>query len=139
MLGKPLLFLSGYAPLFALLAIRFQPAALLWGCVILALVGVASLMLLLVLDARATPGIHRLQQVKDAGAEAGAYLGAYLLPFVTVTTPSLRDIVAYCGFIVVSAAIYLHSSLVQINPLLYLLGYRVLQGACPDNGVTRVG
>ncbi|MCX4097664.1 MULTISPECIES: hypothetical protein [unclassified Nocardia] len=127
MLGKPLLFLSGYAPLFALLAIRFQPLTLLAGCAILALLGATSLILLLVLDARATPGIHRLQQVKDAGTEAGAYLGAYLLPFVTVTTPNLRDILAYCAFIVVSAAIYLHSSLVQINPMLYILGYRVLQ------------
>ncbi|GAA4502335.1 hypothetical protein GCM10023191_053730 [Actinoallomurus oryzae] len=127
MLGKPLLFLSAYAPLFALLAIRFKPLAIMLTCVGLAILGLLALLLLLRLDARATPGAHRLKQVKDADAEAGAYLGAYLLPFLTVSTPSVRDAAAYAGFIIISGAIYLHSSVVQINPLLYLLGYRVLQ------------
>jgi hypothetical protein len=35
-LGKPLLFLSSYAPLFALLAIRFSPAWLSISCALLA-------------------------------------------------------------------------------------------------------
>jgi hypothetical protein len=126
MLGKPLLFLSAYAPLFALLAIRFQPLSLMLPCAGLAVVGVGALLMLLRLDARATPGAHRIKEVRDAGAEAGAYLGAYLLPFLTVSTPTVRDAIAYGAFIVVSGAIYLHSSVVQINPLLYLLGYRVL-------------
>jgi hypothetical protein len=125
-LGKPLLFLSGYAPLFALLAIRFQLLGLTLGCAGLAVLGMGSLLLLLRLDARATPGVHRLQRVKDAGAEAGAYLGAYLLPFLTVSTPTIRDVIAYAGFILVAGAVYLHSSVVQINPLLYLFGYRVV-------------
>lgn len=127
MLGKPLLFLSAYAPLFALLAVRFRPLELVIPCLALAVLGVIALMLLLRLDARATPGVHRLKDVKDAGAEAGAYLGAYLLPFLTVSAPSVRDAIAYVGFIIISAAIYLRSSVVQINPMLYLLGYRVLQ------------
>lgn len=127
MLGKPLLFLSAYAPLFALLAVRFEALALMVTCIALALVGVGCLLLLLRLDARATPGAHQLKYVKDAGAEAGAYLGAYLLPFLTVSTPSARDAVAYLGFMIVSAAVYIHSSVVQINPLLYILGYRVLE------------
>lgn len=127
MLGKPLLFLSAYTPLFALLAIRFEPLGLMSVCAGLALLGTGALLLLLRLDARATPGAHQVRQVKDAGAEAGAYLAAYLLPFLTVSTPTIRDAVAYAGFLVVTGAVYLHSSVVQINPLLYLLGYRVLE------------
>ena len=126
MLAKPLLFLSAYAPLFALLAVRFEPKPLMYTCIGLAAGGVVALILLLLVDARSTRGTYQLTKVRDAGAEVGAYLGAYLLPFVTVSTPSVRDQVSYALFILVAAAIYLRSSVVQINPLLYVIGYQVL-------------
>lgn len=127
MLGKPLLYLSSYAPLFALLAIRFHSTEPSLVCAGLALLGAAALMMLLRLNGRAAAGAHQVKEVKDAGAEAAAYLGAYLLPFLTVSAPTAWDWVAYAGFLGVAATIYLHSSLVQINPLLYVLRYRVLE------------
>jgi hypothetical protein len=126
MLGKPLLVMSSYAPLFALLAIRFQSRWLWISCVVLAGIGVISLLLLLRLDARSSAGPHVMTTVQDAGGEAASYLASYLLPFLTVATPTVRDVVAYVGFLVVAATISLRSSVAQVNPLLYLLGYRVL-------------
>jgi hypothetical protein len=126
MLGKPLLFFSSYAPLFGLLAIRFQQPWLWISCIILAGLGVGSLLLLLRLDARSSPGPHVLESARDAGSEAASYLASYLLPFLVVATPSIRDVLAYVGFLVVAAAIYLRSAVVQVNPLLFLLGYRIL-------------
>jgi hypothetical protein len=126
MLGKPLLFLSSYAPLFALLAIRFKQPWLWISCALLAGVGVGALWLLLRLDARSAPGPHVLASADDAGAAAAAYLAGYLLPFLVIPTPTVRDVIAYAGFLVVAAAIHLRSSVVQVNPLLYLFGYRVL-------------
>jgi hypothetical protein len=126
MLGKPLLFLSSYAPLFALLAIRFEPPWLWISCAALAGLGVISLLLLLRLDARSAAGPHVLKTIQDAGGEAASYLAGYLLPFLTVTMPSVRDVIAYLGFLVVAATIHLRSSVAQVNPLLYLLGYHVL-------------
>lgn len=127
MFGKPLLFLSSYSPLFALLAVRFESPVLVWPCAGVAVLGIGSLWLLFRLDAGIDPGSHRLAKVRDAGAEAGAYLGAYLLPFLTVAAPTWRDAVAYLGFIVVAGAVYMRSSVIQINPLLYLFGYQVLE------------
>ena len=126
-LGKPLLYLSSYAPLFALLAIRFQSPGLVWFCAVLAVVGTAALLLLLRLNARAVAGAHQVKEIRDTGAEASAYLASYLLPFLTVSTPTIRDLIAYVGFLGISATIYLRSPVVQINPLLYVLGYRVLE------------
>jgi hypothetical protein len=126
MLGKPLLFLSSYAPLFGLLAVRFEQRWLWIACVALAGLGVVSLLLLLRLDARSEPGPHVLASTADAGGEAAAYLASYLLPFLTVATPTPRDVIAYAGFLVVTAAINLRTSVAQVNPMLYLLGYRVL-------------
>jgi hypothetical protein len=126
MLGKPLLFLSSYAPLFALLAIRFDQAWLWISCALLAGVGVGALWLLLRLDARSAPGPHVLASANDAGPAAAAYLAGYLLPFLVIPTPTVRDVIAYVGFLAVAAAIHLRSSVVQVNPLLYVFGYRVL-------------
>lgn len=126
MLGKPLLFLSSYAPLFALLAIRFEQRWLWIACAVLAAVGVSALWLLLRLDARSAPGPHVLTSAEDAGPSAASYLAGYLLPFLIIPAPTLRDVIAYVGFLAVAAAIHLRSSVVQVNPLLYLFGYRVL-------------
>jgi hypothetical protein len=126
MLGRPLLFLSSYAPLFGLLAIRFTPRWLWISCLVLAVLGVASLYLLLRLDAASSQASHTLVSVRDAGAEAATYLAAYLLPFLTVAEPSVRDILAYAGFLLVAAVINIRSAAVQVNPVLYLLRYRVL-------------
>ena len=105
MLGRPLLFLSSYAPLFALLAIRFEQRWLWISCTALAVLGGASLWLLLRLDARSAPGPHVLASVRDAGGEAASYLATYLLPFLTVATPTVRDVLAYVGFLVIAAVI----------------------------------
>jgi hypothetical protein len=126
MLARPLLFLSSYAPLFALLAIRFEPPWLWVLCAVLAMLGVAALWLLLRLDARAEPGPYVMASVRDDGSEAASYLASYLLPFLTVGMPSVRDVVAYAGFLVIASVIYARSSMIQANPLLYLLGYKVL-------------
>jgi hypothetical protein len=134
MLGRPLLFLSSYAPLFALMAIRFEQRWLWISCTILAVLGVISLWLLLRLDARSSPGPHTLASVKDAGGEAASYLATYLLPFLTVATPTARDVLAYAGFLLVAATINLRSAVVQVNPLLYVLGYRVLS-VTDDHGL----
>ena len=134
MLGKPLLFFSSYAPLFGLLAIRFQQPYLWASCLGLAVVGVTSLLLLLHLDAHTSRGAYTLLTTRDAGPEAASYLASYLLPFLTVATPSIRDIAAYIGFLIVAASIYLRSAVVQVNPLLFLLGYRIL-AITDDNGL----
>jgi hypothetical protein len=119
------LFISSYAPLFAILAVRFRDSKLELACALLAALGAASLLFLLRTARRIQPDPHRIETVADRGAEVAGYLATYLLPFVTVTEPSARDIGAYSSFLVVVGVVYVQSDMVQINPLLYLFGYRV--------------
>jgi len=58
-----------------------------------------------------------------------------LLPFLIIPVPTVRDVIAYAGFLAVAASIHLRSSVVQVNPLLYLCGYRVL-GVTDDRGLS---
>jgi len=64
-------------------------------------------------------------RVEDRGPEVAGYLASYILPFVVVPEPSWRDLVGYAIFFVVAGTIYSRSRMLQINPTLYLFGWRV--------------
>jgi hypothetical protein len=130
------LLLSAYAPLFVILAIRFQGTALKWVCGILAGVGVAHLIFVLAISPRLSAArSYPVSEVNDAGGEVAGFLPIYLLPFVAVPSPSVGDIVSYIIFAAVVAAIFIRSNLAQINPTLYLIGWRV--ASVQVNGSTR--
>jgi hypothetical protein len=120
------LFLSSYAPLFAILAIRFQGAVLRGVCVGLAVIGLGYLAVVVwVVPRSAEQRVYPVAEVKDASGEVAGYLATYIVPFVTVTSPSAPDVIGYCIFAAVVLVIFVRSNLAQINPVLYLLGRRV--------------
>jgi hypothetical protein len=123
---RGLLFLSSYAPLFVILAVRFQESVLRGVCGGLAVVGFAYLMTALWVVPRASePRLFPVDAVKDVSGEIAGYLATYLLPFVTATSPSTADVIGYSIFALVVLLIFIRSDLAQINPTLYLLGRRV--------------
>lgn len=122
------LFLASYAPMFLILAIRFDAVALRSACGILAAIGIVDATLIIRRSRRKLATVRvRIYSVADAGSESSGYLVSYLLPFVTVATPSGRDLAGYGLFLIVALVIYIRSNLVQVNPVFYLLGYRVLR------------
>ncbi len=123
---RGLLFLSSYAPLFVILAIRFQGAALRGVCAGLAVIGFAYLTVVLWIVPRAAQErAYPVDAVDDASGQVAGYLATYVVPFVTVASPSAADVIGYGIFAVVVLVIFLRSDLAQINPALYLLGRRV--------------
>ena len=126
MLIKPALFLSSYAPLFLLLAIRFENWRLQTAFGILTVLGAAGILVILKINSAASPGPHTFVSVKEAGPEAASYLATYLLPFVTDSAPTGTELILYAIFFGIAATVHFNSSVIQINPLLYMLGIRVL-------------
>lgn len=126
------LFLSSYAPLFAMLAVRFQVPVLSYICGAIAILGLATLYLIL----RSMRGVeadpHQLLSVRDHGGEVAGYVATYLLPFLTVAEPTPRDLVAYLMFLGVVGVIYVRSHMTQVNPLVYLLGLRISEVVTDD-------
>ena len=122
------LFLSSYAALFGILAIRFDGLALRLACLGLFLVGLLDTLRITQLAKSATePYEIQIQSSEDTGGEVSGYLASYLLPFVTIPSPGWRDLLAYGLFLAVGLVIYVRSNLVRVNPTLYLFGYRVLK------------
>lgn len=126
LLARGFLFLSSYAPLFAILAIRFQGAALRGVCAGLAVIGLGYVAVALwVIPRRSEQRVYPVEAVKDASGEVAGYLATYVVPFVAVTSPSAADVAGYCILAAVVLVIFVRSDLAQINPVLYLLGRRV--------------
>ncbi len=125
LLLKIRMFVSSYAPLFLILAIRFDDRWLQAACAAIAALGVLTLSLLLHAMKGKNKTPFSIVAVADQGTEVAGYLATYLLPFLTISEPALNDLVAYGLFLVVAGIVYVQSDMVQINPLLYVMGYRV--------------
>jgi hypothetical protein len=127
------LFLGSYALLFTLLAIRFEVTWLEIACVALAALGFLDMLWIVFgVTRRKEPEPIVPAAMSDAGSEVAGYLATYLLPFLTVSEPNTRDVVAYILFLLVTGLIYVRSEMTQINPTLYLLSRRVVRVTTTD-------
>ncbi|WP_141564314.1 hypothetical protein [Mycolicibacterium palauense] len=124
-LTKPLMFLSSYAPLFGMLAIRFEDSQLriLFG--VLAFAGLMLLPLILAIYKTSAPADYTICAIDPAGNGASAYLAGYLLPFLTTSNPTTPDLAAYGLFLVVAYLVHIRTDMIQVNPTLFVFGWRV--------------
>lgn len=126
MLGRWLLFLSSYSPLLALTAVRLDSGGYRTGLYWLAGAGAVALMAALAASRRIAPRDRVATSVSDRGGDVAGYLATYLLPFLTVSDPAPRDVISYAGFVLLVGVVYTRSTLLSVNPLLYVLGYRLV-------------
>lgn len=122
------MFMSSYAVLFALAGVRLDagPAK---ACAFLAAgygVLVALFAVFIVPRTYGSDPPKRVVTVEDRGGDVAGYLVAYILPFVMAPSPSPADLAAYLLFLLVVGVIYSRSSLLYLNPTLYLLWKRVV-------------
>jgi hypothetical protein len=69
-----------------------------------------------------------LAAIRDRGGDVSGYLATYLLPFISGPPASWQKILVYLAYFVVALIVYIRSDLVLINPTLYVLGWRVVEG-----------
>ena len=121
------LFASSYAPLFALLALRFEDTVLRLTLGALALICILdTVRIAVVIPRRVGASPFTVASISDEGGQVAGYLATYLLPFLAVPNPSVTDLIAYAAFLLIAGVISIRSNLTHINPTLYLLGYRLV-------------
>jgi hypothetical protein len=125
MSAKIRLFLSSYVPLFAIGAIRTQSRGLRLALVVLAVAGLLSLLGLIRVSRRLATRHVTPTHVRTLGSEVAGYVASYILPFLMAGEPDPGDLVTYLLALGTISIVYVQSDLIGINPLLYLLGYRV--------------
>jgi len=121
------LFLSSYAPLFVLVAIRSigTSRVLAITSAALALLGLAGTLIFLLAVREKPAGIYDLLEVENRDPDVAAYAATYLLPFLTVFSGTWQDLASLAGFVLILGIVYVRSRLIYINPLLSLLGFRL--------------
>lgn len=130
------LFFTSYAPLFAILALRFNPPALRLVCLTAAILGMVTFVLVVTARRRVVEADpYRAKESADEGAAVAGYLATYLLPFVTVGEPDRDDLAAYVVYFLLLAVLHARTNLTQVNPLLYITGRKVLR-VTTDEGFT---
>jgi hypothetical protein len=125
MMGRWLLFVSSYSPLFALTAIRLDAGVLRTLLYCLAGLGAVGLAVIFAAAWRIEPRERVYVTVEDRGADVAGYLATYLVPFLTVSKPTTRDVVAYALFLCLVGVVYVRSTLIGVNPLAYLFRFQL--------------
>ena len=124
-----LLFISSYAPLLIILWVRDAfgdprlSQALLWA----ALVSVSALFAYLGLISRLATHSVRVANASSRDSEAMSYIVTYLLPFLGLDSQSLADRASLGIFLAMLAVLYVGSNLIHMNPVLNLVGFRILE------------
>lgn len=131
------LFFSAYALLFFLFAIRCDVLGAQLVFFGLGSFGVLTAVLLIARHATQAAGYrYRVSSVEDAGSAVSGFLASHLLPFLAPGTPTVRDVVSYGVFFTVLLVVSVNSDLAHVNPILYLLGRRVVR--ISTDGVSRI-
>lgn len=128
------LFLSSYAPLFALLAVTNRTCARAWHALVaIAVVSVLSLVVVMWSKKDETGQRLTVANVKPKDGDVMAYVATYLLPFLAVDVTKLDGVVLLAGFMLVLGTVYVNSNMIFVNPLLSLVGYHTFEVTDPDD------
>ena len=118
--------LAAFAPALGLLAFRSRDSSWVWLFLVLTAVGASVLVLgAIIVVRRGNPEPLVFDDIEDVSGEILGHIGAYLLPVFVDTAKSTEEVVI--SAIVVALIIHIHvaTGRVFVNPLLYLLGYRI--------------
>jgi hypothetical protein len=119
------MFFSSFSPLFFMFAVRTQNSGLRWTLGGVGFVSLATTLVLLWILRGTEPTEVTVISVEAKDAEVVSYLVTYLLPFLLVVDPNLRDIIALSLFLAVLGILYIRSNMLYVNPVLALLGYHL--------------
>ena len=117
--------LAAFAPALGLLAFRSRGTDWVWLFLTPAAIGVVVLVGGVIIVRRGNPDSLAFDDIEDLSGEILGHVGAYLLPVLIDTSNSTEEIVI--SAIVVTLIVHIHvaTGRVFVNPLLYLLGYRI--------------
>ena len=129
-ISKSILFLSSYAPLFAILAIKYIPI----DCRVSLVSGIMTMVSVLLfagllIGLRRTSAPQRIE-VRAVGRRDGellSYAITYFLPFLSLDLSNRYDLAAFLLLYAVIWLAYVRANAVHINPLFHILGYRLFE------------
>lgn len=149
-LGKSVLFLASYSPLFIILTVRQYDATV-------AAYGQTAGVLILLIGPFATLGtallapaifkeydkIHGQRrkldgQIESVEKDAILYFVTYVIPFVGIGKAGWIDLVSYLIIFIVIYSVYIRAGLVYLNPVLSMTGFKTYKIATAERNVVLI-
>lgn len=122
------LFFISYTPLWGIFAIRSDTVdgqVVFW---LLAAGGLVDAFRLIEAGLRRSARHVQFDDISDRSGHVSGYVASYLLPFISGPPVGLRAWLAYAVYFLVAWAVFVPSDLGLVNPTLYLLGWRLVEG-----------
>jgi hypothetical protein len=133
---KIFLFLSSYAPLFLILAIKnYTETYLVIGMGVLILISVIFSLYVIGKSSKMNGDYHEVKEVEDKSNQFLEYIIAYIIPFLGFNTTSIPDLISLGIIFVLIGLLYIRSDLVYMNPLLNLMNYNLYKINDGKNGL----
>ncbi|MGA8808283.1 MAG: hypothetical protein WB973_10435 [Thermoanaerobaculia bacterium] len=123
-----ILFVSSYSPMLLILAIQYRHShAAFISLIAVATLSVLALFAFLRIGKGMAPISVKLTDITSRDADVMSYIVTYLLPFLGTDLSDVEKAISLFILFVVIGAIYIHSSLIYVNPMLNLAGYHVFE------------
>lgn len=124
-----ILFLSSYAPLFLIVAMRgwHENRGFAIGLVVVAALSVLVLFAFLHTVRTLSADKVIVSSVISRDGDAMSYIVTYLLPFLAVRLGDLTDVMSLGVVLFVIGLLYVNSNMIYTNPLLNIVGYHIFE------------
>ena len=128
-LTRLILFLSSYAPLFLIIAMRCWSDSVLlaFSLTLVATLSVAILFVFLRVERNLAAEKIVVESAGSRDGDAMSYIVTYLLPFLAVKFNVPIDVTSLAAAFLVIAVIYISSNMIYTNPVLNLAGYHIFE------------
>jgi len=124
-----ILFLSSYAPLFLIIAMRGWSKShyLALGAAVVAVLSVVVLFVFLRIVQKMAVDTISVNSVVSRDGDAMSYIVTYLLPFLAVKLNDVMDAGSLGIVLLVIAILYVNSNMIYTNPVLNIAGYHIFE------------
>ena len=135
---RVILFLSSYAPLFLIIAMRGWKDSryLAVGLAVVAAVSVVVLFVFLHNARTLAAEKINVNSVLSRDGDAMSYIVTYLLPFLAVKLTDVTDAASLGIVLLVIAILYVNSNMIYTNPVLNIAGYHIFEIQDADGKTT---
>lgn len=124
-----ILFLSSYAPLFLIIAVRGwrDSRSLAISLAAIAVVSVLVLFVFLQVVRKLAADKVAVSSVISRDGDAMSYIVTYLLPFLAVKLNDPTDVFSLGVVLFVIGLLYVNSNMIHTNPVLNIAGYHIFE------------
>lgn len=130
LLVRCMLFLSSYFPLALIFFVLFVEQQPIWAAGVLALATLGLLIMMLYFF-QIAPRLGSFQEkitgMQRRDADVMSYIASYLIPFVAIPFGGWQQGAALLIFVLVLGIVYVNSNMIQVNPMLNLMGYHLYE------------